>query len=228
MDDDENSALEFLNSVGVWLAVNDMRGTLEIEDPRIRAMRFQGTFGHRYMNGRASVMSVEYLAAERKYWREMCRDRAKLRAAFGSASPDGADMFTLMSNTLPVHLEWAGKHPLAIIQPITGTELLTALAWMDLIEEREGKTCQNPNCGIEYTGGGSKFCDALCERANTKRNSRRRAKQAEAIIRTNPNLPIRILLEKLAEAGIKRKRDWVVKAKTRTQLVGGESKSAKI
>lgn len=125
-------------------------------DPRVRAMRFQGAFGHRYFNGRAGVVTVEYLAGERKYWRELCRDRAKLRAAFGPA-PSGGDWFTLMSNTLPVHLEWRDNHPHAVIQPITGTELLTALAWMDLISGREVKTCQNPNCGIEYTVGGSRF-----------------------------------------------------------------------
>lgn len=219
MKDDEDSALGFLDSVGVWFAVSDMRGRVdEIVDPRVRAMRFQGAFGHRYFNGRAGVVSVEYLVSERNYWRGLCRDREKLRAAFGAAPTDG-DWFTLMSNTLPVHLEWRGKHPHAVIQPITGTELLTALAWMDLVSGREVKTCQNPNCGpnggIEYTGGGSRFCDALCERANTKREYRHRIKRAEAIIRANPALSTPKLMEKLAEAGIKRGRDWVVQTKAK-------------
>ncbi|MDR3742169.1 MAG: hypothetical protein P4L40_24385 [Terracidiphilus sp.] len=213
MKDDEESALEFLDSVGVWFAVSDMRGRMdEIVDPRVRAMRFQGAFGHRYFNGRAGVVSVEYLVSERNYWRGLCRDREKLRAAFGAAPTDG-DWFTLMSNTLPVHLEWRGKHPHAVIQPITGTELLTALAWMDIISGRESKPCQN--CGNEYTGGGSKFCDALCERAHTKREYRRRVKQAEDIIRANRDLSTVKLLEKLAEAGIPRERNWVVKTKAK-------------
>jgi hypothetical protein len=103
----------------VWLTVTDMRVD-EILDQRFRAMRFQGAFGHRYFNGRAGVVSVEYLAGERKYWREPCRDRTKLRAALGPA-PRVDNRFALMSNTLPVHLEWRGKHPHAVTQPITGT-----------------------------------------------------------------------------------------------------------
>ncbi|MGO9335940.1 MAG: hypothetical protein ACLPY1_00370 [Terracidiphilus sp.] len=218
MGDVEDSALEFLNSVGVWLAVSDMRGRMdEIIEPRVRAMRFQGAFGHRYFNGRAQVINVEYLVGERRYWRELCRDRAKLRAAFGAA-PTDSDWFTLMSNTLPVHLEWRDSHPHAVIQPITGTELLTALAWMDIISGRECKICQNPKCGIEYTGGGSKFCDALCERANTKREYRNRLKQAEALIRTNLDLSIQKMIVKIAEeVGVKREREWVIKVKARVQ-----------
>src|ERR1039458_643067 len=169
MKDDEDSALEFLDSVGVWFAVSDMRETDELVSPRVRAARFQGKFGHRYFKGKAQVVSVEYLVGARNYWRELCRDRKKLRSEFGPG-PNQGDWFTLTSNTLPVHLEWRDNHPHAVIQPITGMELLTALAWMDVISERECKTCQN--CGNEYTGAGSKFCDALCERANTKREYR--------------------------------------------------------
>jgi hypothetical protein len=218
MKDDEDSALEFLDSVGVWSAVSDMRGRMdEIVEPRVRAMRFQGTFGHRYFNGKAGVISVEYLVSEQNYWRELCRDREKLRAAFG-AVPIHGDWFTLMSNTLPVHLEWRDNHPHAVIQPITGTELFTALAWMDLIAGREVKICQNPNCGIEYTGGGNKYCDALCERANTKRAYWHRIKRAEAVIRANPDLSIPKLIERLAKAGIKRDSDWVVEAQARVKI----------
>jgi hypothetical protein len=186
----------------------------EVVSPRVRAARFQGTFGHRYYKGKAQVVSVDYLVGAQNYWRELCRDREKLRAAFGPGPAHG-DWFTLESNTLPVHMEWRDHHPHAVIQPIFGTELLTALAWMDLVSEREVKICQNPNCGIEYTGGGSRFCDALCERANTKRAYRHRIRQAEAVIRANPDQSTFKLLEKLAETGIKREREWVVKAKAK-------------
>ncbi|HEY6491461.1 MAG TPA: hypothetical protein VIY99_20200, partial [Terracidiphilus sp.] len=164
--------------------------------------------------GRAIVMSLEYLVSEQAHWRKLCRDHRKLRAAFGPA-PTSGDWFTLMSNTLPVHLEWRGNHPHAAIQPITGTELLTALAWMDLISERECKICENPKCGIEYTRGGSKFCDAVCERANRKRTYRHRIKRAETIVRANRELSTPKLLQKLAEVGIKRQRDWVARVKAK-------------
>lgn len=214
MGDDEKSALEFLNSVGVWYAVNDMRGGLEeVSDPRILAMRFQGTFGSTYFNGRAMVVTPEYLAGERDYWRGLLLDRSlsKLRAAFDPKSPDMHAMFATMCNTLQVHMEWRDGHPHAVIQPITGTELLTALAWIDLVWKREGKTCKK--CGNPYTKGGSRFCDALCERAHTKRISRHRSKLADAIVQANRGLSTRALLTKLEEAGIKRTRDWVVKAR---------------
>jgi hypothetical protein len=131
------------------------------------------------LKGRALVSTVESLQHEQKYWRELIKNRAKLRAEFTappSVGSTGAPKhFALMSdfrNTLPVHLEWRGKHPYAVVQPITGIELLTALAWIDLITGARFKVCKK--CGIEYTGGGPKFCGWRCEHANTVQAWRRR------------------------------------------------------
>lgn len=233
LEPDEDSALDFLNRVGVWLAVDDKRGREGMDprlvnDLRVRATRFQGAFGHRYFNGRAVVATVESLHDDQKYWRELCKNRARLRAEFGpppsgdssAGQQEWSAIMASFGNTLPVHLEWRGRHPHAVIQPITGWELLIALAWIDLVTGAVFKVCRNPNCGVEYTWGRPKFCSLECERANTKRTYRRRIKQAEAIIRANPNLSINKLLEKLTGAGIKRGPDWVVKAKTRLQKSG--------
>jgi hypothetical protein len=81
-------------------------------------------------------------------------------------------MMSDFANKLPVHMEWRGRHPHAVIQPITGRELLIALAWIDLVTGAECKVCNNSNCGIEYTRGGRKFCSWQCEHANTMRTYR--------------------------------------------------------
>jgi hypothetical protein len=122
-------------------------------------------------------------------------------------------MMSEFGNTLSVHLEWMGKHPHTVTRPISGTGLLAALAQIDLVNGAAVKVYQNPNCGIEYAGGRTKFCSLECERANTKRAYRHRIRHAEVIIRANPDLPIHTLVEKPADAGIKRTRDWVSQAK---------------
>jgi len=146
----------------------------------LNGMRLLGGFGHRYLNHWASIEGVDELRQEQKHWRELCRNRRKLREIFGPG-PSGDDVpghkefFAVESqfgNTLPVHLEWHGKHARAIIQPLTGREILIALAWVDLVSGAECKVCQNRNCGIEYTYGGRKFCSPQCEHANTVRTWR--------------------------------------------------------
>ena len=187
---DENSALDFLNGVGVWQGVEDPRDWQRTNNPRIRAMRIQGAFGHRYFRGRAVVATVESLRDDQKHWRELLRNRTKLRAAFSSppvnvsqGAKEWSAMMSTYGNTLPVHLEWRDKHPHAVIQPITGRELLTALAWIDLVTGAECKVCQNPNCGIEYSQGGRKFCSWQCEHANTMRTYRMNLKEKEKSLR---------------------------------------------
>jgi hypothetical protein len=185
---DETSALNFLNGVGVWSAIEDHQvttrsdGTLRSGNASvgIKEMLLMGAFGHRYFAGRALPVTVEELGREQNYWRSLKRSPAKLRTAFGpSPSGDSAphikDTFAINSrfgNTLQVHLEWKGKHPRAIIQPITGRELLIALAWIDLVTDADCKVCHNHKCGIEYTRGGRKFCTWQCEHANTTRTYR--------------------------------------------------------
>jgi hypothetical protein len=187
---DEQSALDFLNGVGVWSAIDDPN---QHEGPNgcllsgnasvgLREMVLLGSFGHRWFNGRASIETVESLKQEQVHWRNLLRNRTKLKAAFGpgpsaDSRPYDKDRFALESkfgNTLEVHLEWRGKVPYFVIQPVTGRELLIALAWMDLVTGAQCKVCQNPKCGIEYSLGGRKFCSWQCEHANTMRNYRKR------------------------------------------------------
>ena len=182
----EETARDFLNGVGVWAAVRDERDWRQTTNPRVRAMRIRGTSGHRRLSGRALVATVQSLQDEQKFFRELCKSRARLRAAFNpppslESSKGLKEWFALMAdfwNTLPVHLEWRGKHPHAVIEAVTGRELLIALAWIDLFTGTECKVCQN--CGIEYTRGGRKFCSWQCEHANTMRTYRMNLKDRKS------------------------------------------------
>jgi len=190
---DEDSALSFLNEVGVWSAVEDHHltawtdGTLRSGNVSvgINEMLLLGAFGYRYFAGRALPVTVERLWTEKEHWRGLLRNPAKLRAEFRPPLLSGElDMFAINSrfgNTLQVHLECKNKHPRAIIQPITGRELLIALAWIDLVTGAEFKICQK--CGIEYTRGGRKFCSWHCEHANTMRTYRINRKKKEKHLR---------------------------------------------
>ncbi len=193
---DEDSALNFLNEVGVWSAVEDQHlrtwsdGTLRSGNTSvgINEMLLVGGFGYRYLVGRALPVTVERLRQEQEHWRALLRNPAKLRAEFRppplsrewSLVRDRFAIHSRSGNTLQVHLEWKGKHPRAVIQPITGRELLTALAWIDLVTGVEFKICQK--CRVEYTRGGRKFCTWQCEHANTMRTYRINRKKKERLL----------------------------------------------
>jgi hypothetical protein len=77
-----------------------------------------------------------------------------------------------------------------------------------------------PHCGEPFVpkpGKARTYCKAAHGVNHRRATSRYKAKQAEDIVRANPTLSIPKLLEKLAEAGTKRDRDWVVKAKAGTR-----------
>jgi hypothetical protein len=170
---DETSALEFLNGVGVWSAVENMDGGTGLEETYMI-----GAFGHRHLIGRALPVELGWLWRQQERWRGLLRNKAKLRAEFGvppsrDSRPIDKDVFALnarFGNTLPVHLEWLGKHPRAIVQPITGEEILIALAWLDVVTGAEFKVCQK--CGVAYTRGGRQYCTLQCQRAHTMRTYR--------------------------------------------------------
>lgn len=239
MKNNEESALDFLNSVGVWSAEEShdiavwSDGTLRVGSGNVvvgeKGSYLTGAFGHRFIQtGRALPWDVDSLCRERDKWRGIMPSEqgkrtksAKLRKIFEPPPGNTVEeqyVFALgsrLKNTLSAHLEWRERHAVAVIQPVTGEELMKALAWIDLVTGVEAKVCQNQKCGIEYTRGGTYFCSLECERANTKREYRNRIKRAEAIIRASPDLSVRKLQERLAEVGIKREREWVMKAKVR-------------
>jgi hypothetical protein len=82
-------------------------------------------------------------------------------------------------NTLQVHLEWKGENPHAIIQPITGHELMIAMAWIDVIRGGPFHVCQRKDCGIPFTGRTQKYCDWYCGHIEAVRASRERKRKKQ-------------------------------------------------
>jgi hypothetical protein len=189
--DTEETALEFLNGVGVWDAVEDRSISIGKDGIMrsggspvgIREMQLPVAIGHRLLFGRALTITLGDLRREQAFWRSILRSPAKLRAAYARTPPTDSvparkSAFAFQSafgNTLPVHMEWERRTPCAVIQPVTGREMLIALAWLDLVSSSECRICQK--CDIEYTHGGSRYCSVQCERANTMRNYRLRRKE---------------------------------------------------
>jgi len=181
MEHSEEAALKLLEKVGAW----DVGESATWEG----AKYIQGEVGYRYIiNPLYPVpQSIENLWTEQERWIERLKSPAKLRAEFGPPPKDDArpgehSMFafnTHFANTLPTHLEWK-PDPHALIQPITGRELLIATAWVDLVSGYEVQVCQN--CGIPFTSQRKRmFCPpnrwdkpSSCAHAAAQRMYRRR------------------------------------------------------
>lgn len=188
MKHSEDAALKFLEKVGVW-DVGDRA-------PWSEAKYLSGAIGHRVIDPPKYPLpvTIEWLWDEQERWDEMLREknRAKLRAVFGPPPKEDArphDHITFawnthFANTLPTHLEWT-QEPHAVIQPVTGRELLIATAWVDLVSGSEFQVCQK--CGTPFTSERKRrFCPpagyditspcahAAAQRAYRKRQSEKK------------------------------------------------------
>jgi hypothetical protein len=189
MEHSEEAALELLEKVGVWSVGNSA--------PWSKAKYLSGAIGHRFIDPRQYPLplTIEELWNEQEEWIEMLKEKsyAKLRAMFGpppkqDPRPHDHFMFALNThffNTLPIHLEWK-QQPQAVIQPITGRELLIATAWVDLVRRFEFQVCQK--CGTPFTSERKRrFCPpdryditSPCAHAAAQRSYRRRQSEKEA------------------------------------------------
>lgn len=156
MEHSEEAALNFLTQVGVWNAVQGLQPQSDLPKTRVA-----GTFGYRAFRGFAAPLTLEELWDEQDAWKDLLRGpsklrEAKLRARFGPPSSKNENIYehlkfawaAELQNTLPVHLEWKQK-PRAILQPITGRELLIATIWIDLVSGSPFQECQH--CGTPFT-----------------------------------------------------------------------------
>ena len=157
--DGESTSCFLNNEIGVWSMLEEPPEISATDSTEILSgMRLLGGFGHRYLNHWASIESVAGLQRAETV-EGTVPESAETSGNAGTRSlhgkqPGHKSVFALLSqfgNTLPVHLEWRGKHTHAVLQPVTGRELLIALAWIDLVTGAECKVCQR--CGIEYSSG---------------------------------------------------------------------------
>jgi len=180
MKHDEKSAFEFLDQVGVWRAH---------EDPNVSAsagtMLLSGAFGHRLFFGRALPLTLEKLWRDQDHWANLLRTPKLLRAEFGRAPADDAAPYEKaefaskanVANTLPLHMEWDRSSPHAVIQPITGRELLVATTQVDLVTGARFQVCQRTDCGISFSGRRRKFCQWYCGHIESVRAHREKARR---------------------------------------------------
>jgi hypothetical protein len=159
MEHSEEAALKLLEKIGVW-------GLAE-SAPWSEAKGLSGDFGYRFIfkPQYPFPLTIEELWDEQERWKELLKNPAKLRAYFrplpkdDDARPGDQYAFafdTHILNTLPTHLE-SKPLPHAVIQPITGRELLIATAWVDLVSGLEIQVCEK--CGIPFTSDRKRtFC----------------------------------------------------------------------
>jgi len=177
----EDAAVQFLDKVGVWqTATNEPQANL-------KETTLSGALGVRLFVGHARPITLEELWAEQDRWKELLSQQgiAKLRAKFIPAKADsrpsgkfGFAMDAYFFNTLPLHMEWkAGKqqYPYAVVQPISGQELLIATTWIDLVRRAKFQVCEN--CGISFSGRKRKHCSESCAHAVAVRAFRERERK---------------------------------------------------
>ncbi len=177
---DESAALSFLTEVGIWDAQQDL---LSSEGTAGRSL-LSGPYGGRYLSGRAAPVLLDDFWREQTRWRTDLLHPAKLKAQFGSPPGSGARPhdqlhFAVSStylNALPLRIEWRGQHPIAVIETITGRELLIATTHLDLLRGAKFKVCRRPDCAIPFsveTRHKRKYCSWYCGHIESVRKNRR-------------------------------------------------------
>ncbi len=158
----EEAALRFLNRVGAWQIVEDNSPRHEWPKNRTRdGMYFSATYRHRRIKtSRVVPTTLADLKSDAEFWykrlgalRSPTRLRANLRQPpQSSVRPSERDAFAWEAqdtNTLRVSLEWEGKDPYAVIETITGWELMVANAWADVVGKADPQVCAT--CATRFT-----------------------------------------------------------------------------
>lgn len=193
------SVRKFLEKLGVWSAwkVKSIRSGAMRIGTSVPEWRLDGAFGYRYLSDLAVYpIELKLLWKEQAYWKDvlLC-DLQPLRSEFAApcegASPAERENFavsTEIGNTLRMHMEWKsgpGQYPRAIIQPVTGRELLIATAWLDIVQQQKVQVCQRRDCGLPFTGREQKYCSDSCAHRMAVRAFRERRNEAKAHGRKN-------------------------------------------
>lgn len=148
----ESTALDVLNSLGAWRTVN-------ANGLGSRCTKL--AYGHR-MELTICVLPITLaeMHSDIERWYKLLsalNDPTKLKSGFKrppSVDARPHDLFAFagdahFNNTLPVSLEWSGKDPCAVVETITGWELMTATAWADVAGRADEQVCAN--CGTRFT-----------------------------------------------------------------------------
>jgi len=172
------ASLDFLNAIGVWSAYEHNGKPLGSGHSAIN-----GPVGSRYFNGYAMPIDLDQLWAEQRTLDSQLRKPSLLKSQLGPGPGDDASPYhkaihaltTRFQNELPLHVEWRKSKPIAVIETITGRELLTATTHLELIQGAKFKVCQRPDCAIMFpviSKRARKYCTYNCAHLMAVRNSR--------------------------------------------------------
>jgi len=182
---DREAALQFLQGVGVWRAQSAPGASLEEGNKLV-----SGAFGARAFNGRALSVPLHDLLRQQQWWLKTLRDPAALKARFGTPPAPSAKSIQKLSfalqtatmNELPMHIEWKRGGAFAVVETITGWEMLVATIHLDLLRHADFKSCARADCGIPFprlSGHNQIYCSPECAHVVAQRALRRRKKREE-------------------------------------------------
>jgi hypothetical protein len=182
---DWKGALQFLQEVGIWRAQSAPGASLEEGNKLV-----SGGFGARAFNGRALSVPLHDLFRQQQAWLKTLRDPAALKARFGPPPPPSSKgvqklfyaLQTSIANELPMHIEWKRGGAFAVVETITGWEMLVATTHLDLLRHANFKNCARADCGIPFprlSGHNQIYCNPECAHVVAQRALRKRKKREE-------------------------------------------------
>jgi len=184
---DWKAALRLLQEVGVWRAEPDPRASLEERNKLV-----SGAFGGRPFNGVAVSVLLSDLWRQQQWWLKILRDPRALKIKFGRPPAPGTKSIeklsfalqTLRLNELPMHFEWKGGGPFAVMETITCWEMLVATTHLDLLRHADFKSCAREDCAIPFprlSGHNQIYCSPECAHVVAQRALRKRKKREEEL-----------------------------------------------
>ena len=210
----EAAALAFLDAVGAWQITP--AGT---QESWAKGTYANVTYRHRHEHVRVVPITMDHFESVVSYWYRLAGllgNPAKLKREFklpGADAKPGDDWLFAMkakfSNTLPVSLEWSGKDPRGVIEPITGAEILAAYMWSNVAVGAGQQTCAY--CHTRFLDSRKrKSCpDGKCARRAAQRNQKGRYAEARKLLKADPTQSPRNAARMLRSHGIKVTPTWI-------------------
>ena len=189
--DDQSKVIAFLNHVGIWdfIPQPSILWTKELVG---KSLLFDGVYGGRILEGMAIGVCINQLRALQKMWLDLLRDPGALRDRFGKPKPVRSQEAWNFEpplrwrhdrehlNTLPARFEWSNGRPIAVLEAVTGWEIMVAHTHADLLAGAKFQICKRRDCAIPFpvtTNHKRKYCEWGCAHLESVRKARREEKK---------------------------------------------------
>lgn len=179
----EKAAVEFLQQVGVWDIVRSHNGKFKPH----KSTMISGHFGSRLLQGQASSVPLDVLWGQQKWWHHLVGNPESLAEEFGRPDWNETDdihrwRFAWMNDMfrMPLHVEWRHGFPFAVVETITGFEMLATTVHLDLLRGGKFRYCEC--CSLPFLVSSKhkkKFCSWNCAHVIASRNARERQRRAQ-------------------------------------------------